>query len=442
MARIRGTARADFLIGTRNNDQISALGGNDRIIASRGDDTIDGGEGTDTIDYRSLNTAVTLTPGGGVNKGSFGNDLLIKMERIIGNTNQVNTIDASTAGAGAGMDVDLSTNTMTVNIPGVGERVFTVENFSNIVGTNSSSRMVGNDRNNSIKTGTGDDVMVGSKGNDVMDGGGGNNTVDYSNLGSAVTILPRGNINKGAAGSDKINNFQKIVGATNQANTVDASTADGGSSLNLDLGAKTMTVNIPGIGTQQFVVENFVNAIGSNNSDTIFGGMNDSNLNGSGGNDTVSGGTGNDTIAGTGEGTKGVGEIDNLTGGGGLNTFVLGGAAGFHYLGGGDNDYAQLNNFNLFEDTIDIGNAIGYDLGFGVNGELNLFSDSNGVRDLVAKIQLAPEAQIAFGAARKASALAAGGDSLNPAVADSPLLPQLKVISAGGNAISPIAAVV
>jgi Ca2+-binding RTX toxin-like protein len=440
MARIRGTNRADLLIGTRNDDQIVALSGNDRIIGSRGNDTIDGGAGTDTIDYRSLNADITLTPAGGVNKGSFGTDLLIGIERIVGNANRVNTIDASTAGAGAGMSVDLSTNTMTVDIPGIGQRVFVVENFSNIVGTNANSRMVGNDRNNSIRTGSGDDVMVGSRGNDIMDGGGGNNTVDYSNLGTAVTIQPRGTINKGAAGIDRVSNFQKIVGATNQANTVDASSADGGASLNLNLATQSMTVNIPGIGTQQFTVENFINAIGSNNSDTIVGGAANHNFSGGGGNDTINGGSGDDTINGTSEATRGVGEIDTLTGGTGLNTFVLGGAAGFHYTGGGSNDYAQINGFNLFEDTIDIGNATDYDLGFGTNGELNLFAGSNGIRDLVAKIQLAPETQFAFGAASKSSSLG-GGEAIGLAASDAPLLPNLKVVSATGNAIAPLSTV-
>jgi Ca2+-binding RTX toxin-like protein len=172
MATITATEGVDSLFGTGDNDEILGLGGDDRLTAGAGSDILNGGSGTDIADYSALNENIILTPGGGVTKSGGGNDLLIGIETIFGNTNRVNAIDASSAGAGAGINVDLSTNSLQVLIPGLGIRNFTVENFSDIIGTNSNSRFVGNDRNNRITGGAGNDTIVGSKGSDTLNGGG------------------------------------------------------------------------------------------------------------------------------------------------------------------------------------------------------------------------------------------------------------------------------
>jgi hypothetical protein len=93
-----------------------------------------------------------------------------------------------------------------------------------------------------------------------------------------VTILPRGKIDKGGFGTDKVSNFQQIIGATNKTNTVDASTADSGSSLDVNLANNSLKVNIPGITSQEFEVLNFVNVISGANNDRIFGGNVNSKL--------------------------------------------------------------------------------------------------------------------------------------------------------------------
>jgi Ca2+-binding RTX toxin-like protein len=389
MAIINGTEGVDSLFGTGDNDEILALGGDDRLTASAGSDILNGGSGTDIADYSGLSENITLTPGGGVTKSGGGNDLLIGIETIVGNTNQVNAIDASSAGAGAGINVDLSTNSLQVLIPGLGIRNFTVENFSDIIGTNSDSRFVGNDRNNRITGGTGNDTIVGSKGSDTLNGGGGNNTVDYSNLGRAVKILPRGTIDKGIFGTDRINNFQRIIGAVGQNNTVDASTADAGSSLNVNLANNSLQVNVPGAGSLQFEVLNFVNAVGSKNNDTIVGGNKNSTLTGGGGNDTISGGSKNDRLTGTDSNARGVGEVDIITGGGGADKFILGDRRGAFYLGNGSNDYATITDFNLFQDSIDLGKLKSYSFALEGTNTVDLFAGTDvNTRDLIAKIQI------------------------------------------------------
>ncbi len=396
MATITGTSSANVLYGTSGDDELLGLGGNDRLVASGGNDILNGGDGTDIADYRNLDENITLTPRGFLNKSGGGQDKLVEIETIWGNTNRVNTIDASSAnGSGSGIDVDLSTNMLKVYIPSLGFRDFTIKNFSDIVGTDRGSRFVGNYRDNRITGGSGDDYMVGSRGNDTLNGGGGLNTLDYSNLGRAVKILPRGKIEKSGFGTDNTNNFSKIIGATNQTNTIDASSDTASSaSLNVNLANNSLGINNIPFGdtvvSQQFEVVNFVNVVGSKNNDTIVGANVASKLVGGGGSDTVNGGNQNDSITGTNRTARGVGEVDNLSGGGGSNKFILGDSRGAYYLGNGANDFAMINDFNLFTDSLDLGRLRDYSFNIEDSGIIDLFSGSDvNTRDLIAKIQLA-----------------------------------------------------
>ncbi len=396
MTTITGTNGANVLYGTSGNDELLGLGGNDRLVASGGNDILNGGDGTDIADYRSLNEDITLNPRGILNKSGGGQDKLVEIESIWGNTNRVNTIDASSAnGTGAGIDVDLSTDMLRVFIPSLGYRDVTIKNFSNIVGTDRSSRFVGNYRNNNITGGSSNDHIVGSRGYDTLNGGGGFNTLDYSGLGRAVKILPRGKIDKSGFGIDTTINFSKIIGATNQTNTIDASSDTASSAnLNVNLANNSLGIeNIPvgnGVVSQQFEVVNFVNVTGSKNNDSIVGGNVASKLVGGGGNDTVKGGTQNDSITGTNRTARGVGEVDYLSGGGGSNKFILGDSRGAYYLGNGANDFAMINDFNLFTDSLDLGRLRDYSFNVEASGIIDLFSGSDvNTRDLIAKIQLA-----------------------------------------------------
>jgi Ca2+-binding RTX toxin-like protein len=443
MAPIVGDNNANTLYGTSGNDEILGLSGNDRLIGTIGNDILNGGDGKDIADYRSLNENITLTPMGGVDKNGNGRDQLIGIETIWGNTNRINTIDASSVGAsGGGIDVDLSTDSLKVFIPSLGYRDFTVKNFSNIIGTDRSSRFVGNYRNNQITGGASNDYIVGSKGNDILNGGGGNNTLDYSNLGNAVKILPRGTINKGAAGTDKVSNFSKIIGAANQTNAIDASVGAEGASLDVNLANNSLGINIPGVGSQQFEVVNFVNVVGSKSDDSIVGGNKNSVLVGGGGNDTVSGGTQNDTINGTDRVFRGVGEADTLTGGGGANKFILGDRKGAYYQGNGNNDFATINDFNIFGDSIDVGNLTNYSFGFEGMNTINLFSGSDvTTRDLIAKIKIGDfgGSELAKGSSSKMATMAGNSPMLATASNSglSSLSGQINILS-GVNSIAEV----
>jgi Ca2+-binding RTX toxin-like protein len=419
MATIKGTEKADTLHGTAGNDDIQALGGNDRIIGSTGYDNIDGGAGHDTIDFSGIDRDLVLntdnTIGSGVSAGpvpppaDFFRSTLKNIETIIGNPHRTNNIgNFGRYPQRIHFNVDLPKNLVTFINPVTNiSTAFNVKNFNNVDNTNfGNNRVVGNNFDNYIFVGAestgmldangiairiGNNTIIGSKGNDTLsaDPTGTNNTLDYSNLGRGVKFMPPGKIDKGNFGKDKINGFQKIIGATNKVNTIDASTADNGSSLNVNLAHNSLALNIPGSTPEQFEVINFVDVIGSKNNDTIVGANKNSKLTGGGGNDTITGGNKNDRITGTDSTARGVGEHDILTGGGGKDRFILGDKNGAYYVGKGNDDYATITDFDLFKDSISIGNCNSYSFALEGTNTIDLYSGKDvNHRDLIAKIQI------------------------------------------------------
>jgi Ca2+-binding RTX toxin-like protein len=410
MATFTGTEGIDQLQGTNidvlssdrtsGNDTIDALSGDDLILGSTGSDSIDGGAGNDTVDFGSVNQDIFLSYNvRGIDSVGFSRRFapplsenaiqtqLKNIETIIGNPNKSNTInDFTRYGFGVPttkIDIDLSTGQATYfGVSGDNPIAYSIKNFDNIRTPFSSGKFVGNDRNNNIQAGDGS-VIIGSKGTDELTG----QTIDYSNLGKAVKFSTNGIINKGDFGNDKISRFQKVVGAVDKTNTLDASSS---ASLDLNLANNLLkSTNTEGISNQIEVV-NFVNAIGGKGNDTIVGNNQNSTLTGSGGNDTITGGSKNDRLTGTDSTARGVGEVDTLTGSGGRDKFILGDRNGAYYLGNAANDYALITDFNLAQDSINIGSLKDYSFAQSTTGTFDLFSGKDpNTRDLIAKIQIA-----------------------------------------------------
>lgn len=268
------------------------------------------------------------------------------------------------------------------------------ESNNQIFGSDSSEILTGTSGDDEIFALGGDDTIIGAAGNDLLDGGDGFDTVDFGNFGDAVTILPSGAFDNN--GQTQLNSIEKIIGATGQANTIDGSTSTGNvTSLNVDLGNNTFTVrNIPGIGSLNLEVENFVNVLGTAAKDRIIGNSLNNNLSGgngndeitgAGSNDTLVGGSGDDRLNGTDASLRGAGEQDLLTGGNGRDRFVLGDRNGSFYIDGGDNDFAEIVDFS-FGDILELGRGSTYSFERSQSGS-DLFMQSGGEKELVAKIQ-------------------------------------------------------
>ena len=300
MTTTNGTSGSDILIGTAFNDSINAFNGQDAIVGSAGFDFINGGDGFDTVSYDGLNTAITIEPTGEIDKGSLGSDSLFRVERVIGQANQANLIDASSA-SDVSVFVNLPAQLLQVfGIPNIEVLNTEVFNFVDVIGTQSTDAFVGSSANNFIDGQNGDDFVTASFGNDTILGGNGFDTIDYSVLNAAITLLPGGTVEKGGnRGTDTAFRVERFIGAVGQANTVDGSTASAGISFDVSLSDLFLNVfDVPGIGQINQFVENFANVIGTSGSDFIEGSYANNVLNGGGGNDGIFGGGGNDTLIG------------------------------------------------------------------------------------------------------------------------------------------------
>lgn len=244
----------------------------------------------------------------------------------------------------------------------------------------------------------GNDTIFGSLGNDTYNGGDGFDTLDYTDLGKKITLLPRGLVDNGDSRGGNFQEIEKIIGAPGKDNTIDGSggTTDAFFTINLE-DQLARVENIPGLGSLEFEVENFVNVEGTENADSIIGDGENNKLSGNGGNDsligklgndTLSGGSGNDTLTGTDPGLQNVkvNEQDTFTGGTGSNQFVLGNKSGSFYDDLGSNDFARITDFS-FGDKIQLGGGETYNierskLGF----DIFLIEDSG--KDLIGKVAL------------------------------------------------------
>ena len=205
-----GTQSTDAFVGSSADNFIDGQNGDDFVTASFGNDTILGGNGFDTIDYSVLNAAITLLPGGTIEKGgNRGTDTAFRVERFIGAVGQANTVDGSTASAGISFDVSLSDLFLNVfDVPGIGQISQFVENFANVIGTNSNDFIEGSHTNNVLDGGGGNDGIFGGDGNDTLTGGAGNDFIT------------------GEGGSDRINGTNATARGRNEVDTL---TGGGGS---------------------------------------------------------------------------------------------------------------------------------------------------------------------------------------------------------------------
>jgi len=343
---VDGTANDDDLFGSIGDDTIDGFAGNDSLRGfadddilngNAGDDTLNGGAGSDTL-----------------NGGDFGTNFDIAT--FEDNTAGV-TVSLATGEATSGADID--------ELNGI-EGVFGSDSDDVITGDPNDNELRGNGGNDTlngergedtIEGGDGDDALnggddndtlLGSLGDDTLNGGAGNDLVDYRELGLSVSIGQLGVISKGvntAIGDDtaeggadtlagtganqQIPTIERIIGAPNVTNEINADNADLGGTFNIDLdnddgGAGTAgTVEIEGLGAS-FTIFNFDNVFGTANGDTIEGDAGPNFINGLDGNDSIDGRFGDDTLQGwTGNDTiDGSAGDDSIDAGTGADTII------------------------------------------------------------------------------------------------------------------------
>ncbi|BBD65994.1 hemolysin-type calcium-binding region [Nostoc commune NIES-4072] len=217
----------NFLSGTTSDDQISGFGNDDNIFAglgndvidgeegnviegglgddtliggagddifkgSQGNDSINGGDGIDTADYSELGTGITLSGVGTITKADgFGTDQIFKIETVIADPSVANnTIDASESLAGVSITADLEAGSISANnVPELETLTFNVLNFVNVIGTNESDIITGDDQNNQLFGNDGDDSIIGGQNNDILTGGFGADKFIFNNVNEGLDII-------------------------------------------------------------------------------------------------------------------------------------------------------------------------------------------------------------------------------------------------------------
>jgi Ca2+-binding RTX toxin-like protein len=253
-----GAAGDDKLSGLDGNDSLAGSLDNDILEGGIGDDLLDGGDDIDTASYAGAKNGVTV-------------DLLI-----------AEGIDQDTVGAGK-------------------DTLFGIEN---LLGSKFADTLTGDDTDNVIEGGLGDDNLSGG----LHDGKAGD-TLSYASATAGVTVSIDSSVENivqltGGGGKDKVDGFERVIGG--KAN--DKLTGD-------DLTSNDI---FGGLGND------IVSGLGGN--DRLFGEGGNDTLNGGAGEDTLSGGDGNDTLNGGDDNdtlTGGAG-VDILDGGKGDDTFIVG----------------------------------------------------------------------------------------------------------------------
>ena len=298
-----GDDGANWLEGRSGNDQLIGGNGADTLIGGLGNDSLDGGQQTsladtsnvsnqyDVVDYSSEGAAVTinLSPNGmaGVASGSTaGNDLLINIELVVGSAFN-DKITGSDRGLSEIFRGGLGDDTIEGGSANDTGRGFDFVDYSRALGgvtvslqSGTASGADGNDvisgiegvlgspHNDTIQGNDADNFLQPGKGDDSIDGGLGLDRLSLQNSSGPVTVdMVQGQVT-GAEGNDTFINIEQIRGSAfadsifgdEQANDFQARAGD----------------------------------------DSAFGGAGDDTIHGGAGNDLVDGGVGRDTARFTG----------------------------------------------------------------------------------------------------------------------------------------------
>ncbi|MDK9693206.1 MAG: hypothetical protein OEL19_03015 [Sulfurimonas sp.] len=324
---IDGFGGDDTIMGSKYEDDIEGGDGNDTIFGGGGNDDIDGGAGNDY-----------LNGGKGMDymRGGEGNDTYVVDGLYHGD--QVEEYENE------GIDTVLS----------YAGNVYLNSNVENLkIMTTLAANGGGNELNNNIWAGAGNNQLWGSDGVD---------TLYYANASGAVTVDLSSSMTQatGGSGYDAISGFENLIGSDfndnlrgsdysydyNGANTINGGAGndiiDGGAgndtliggdgidtlsyataTAGINVSLAVATAQVTG-GSGSDTVSQFENLTGSDYNDsltgdglanTLNGGVGNDFINGAGGNDVINGGGGNDIV-------NGAGGNDKLIGGAGTDTLT------------------------------------------------------------------------------------------------------------------------
>lgn len=297
-----GGAGADRLTGGPLADQLNGGPGADTIDGGDGNDTLDGGSGDDTINGGDGNDA--LSGGPGPVAGSSDNDSLNGGDGedtafYVRSANVTVSLDDAAGDGQAGESDNVHSD---------------VEDLKSGSGQDT---LIGNDGRNVLDGGDGSDNLIGLGGNDVLADSGTDAGADHLDGGAGDDLLSAGRGPDTYVGGDGEDTVTDYAGRAFGVKVTLDDVADDGA---------------PGEGDN--VRSDVEDVIGSSGADTLIGNAADNQLDGGAGDDTIAGGDGNDGLDG------GPGR-DTLDGGSGQDDLVGGAGADMLKTRDGQTDRAN-----------------------------------------------------------------------------------------------------
>jgi Ca2+-binding RTX toxin-like protein len=369
-----GNSESDILDGGIGNDSLDGGTGDDSLRLGEGNDTIIGGTGNDSLD---LNYTSYTNPFS-VNYTDFNNGYTDFDNNLATNEDKFKQIERLHLYSGSGSDtINLyATSVIEVIVEGNGGNDTIKSGTTNDI-------LYGGDGNDSFDGGDGTDAIFGEEGNDSINGGignddrsidwwkglyggngddtiDGNSGDDYLNPGEGVDSV------SGGTGNDYLdldysNQISGLnVNYINFNNTTNSNTVSNGDkfkqieTVNLITGSGNDTINLSAVTVQAIVTSNEGNdSITSGiTNDIFYGGDGQDTFDGGDGTDAIFGEEGNDSInGGIGNDDRSIDWWKGLYGGNGNDT--IDGNSGDDYfdpgegvdsvIGGTGNDYLDLN---------------------------------------------------------------------------------------------------
>ena len=369
---IDGTSGDDNLVGGDGDSTIYGHEGNDTLYGGAGANTLAGGTGNDTYIIDHAGETVIENAGEGVDlvrssiSYTLGDNVenltLTGTDAINGTGNALDNLLTGNAGnnvldGGAGNDILDGGGGNDTLIGGAGDDVFVVDSAGDVVqeavgggndkvlaqtsytlgagqeiealmaydvSSTTPLTLTGNELDNYIVGGAGNDTLVGGAGNDILVGGAGNDVLDGGTGNDVFIVDSAGDVVREAVGGGNDTVYASVsytLGAGQEIETL----------VTTDMAA-TAAINLTG--------NEFNNYIAGNAGDNILdGGAGNDILDGGAGNDTLIGGAGNDVLVG------GAGS-DTMIGGAGDDAYVVDSASDVvrEAAGGGkDIVYAAVN---------------------------------------------------------------------------------------------------
>ena len=335
---ITGDEKVNSLRSGSGDDVLNGGAGNDYLFGGAGDDTLDGGAGDDTLDGGAGNDIISGGAGddtivqsgsgtqhydGGAGIDTYKIDIGFLGEEF----NAPIKVDLTTGFSGLLEFPDHALNDTLVNFENIdfGSMVTVLE----LVGDDADNILTAGAGNDTLDGGDGDDVLNGGAGDDVLNGDAGNDII-RAGAGNDTIINGSGynynytggggeDVYDGGAGIDTL--ITGMISGSwygdyiDEINLTTGSAGGLGSDFHRDELLNIENVTYVGALDTQIVGDGGANELtGSTGVDTIDGRAGADTLSGGDGNDTIYGGEGNDRL-------EGAGGNDTLTGGSGSDTF-------------------------------------------------------------------------------------------------------------------------